>query len=149
MALVNELRKGATLDGQSIIDCVNLEQNKTEAAFEEVSAMVGYCAANEIDVVLNQTRSMLSHLGDLQNDVQAQTDALQTCDGNDFTCVIVFLATGVTIIEKIPVVLIQDITEVYELIEKVIDDMSQCDISSTILKRTQEIFNEGVVCIMN
>lgn len=111
--------------------------------------MVGYCAANEIDVVLNQTKSILSHLDDLQNDVQAQTDALQACDGNDFICVIPFLATGVAIIAKIPDVLIQDITEVYELIEKVIDDMSQCDISSTILQRTQEIFNEGVICIKN
>ncbi|XP_066262955.1 uncharacterized protein [Euwallacea similis] len=145
---IDQLRDEASPDAVHAIDCIDAERNKTEAAFAEVSTIVGQCAATEIDVTLVQFRTILDQLSLLQEDVRKEVDNLSSCTLSDTVCLYNFVTEATVTIGKVEEAVKEDIVDIVNLINKVIQDFESCPITDTILARTQEIFNEGVICIM-
>ncbi|KAL1509370.1 hypothetical protein ABEB36_004123 [Hypothenemus hampei] len=148
ISLIDQLGPNATADGKAVIVCIDAEESAIDDLLTITFTTGINCGvAPNYGNISEVVDSLLSDLQDLQTDMQTQTTTLDKCSQLEVSCLLGFVTTVIQTIEKAVPIAEQYITDIYNLVAEVVDDVNQCDIVPSIKDGAQQVFNEAVQCI--
>ncbi|XP_050293376.1 uncharacterized protein LOC126733932 [Anthonomus grandis grandis] len=145
---IDELRPAATDDGKAVLDCIQAEQDKTDAAFNTLAADIGVCVVDNT-LIYDALTALISQLSGLIDKAQAEVDTLSSCDSGDLACLTTFVLTRIDDLGDVYELLKQDVDEAVQLLVNLVNMVEGCVQTEwpVLNSLAQEIFNDAVVCI--
>lgn len=144
---VNELSDDATDDAKTVIECINAEEDDTNAALKDTIEQATTCMAEKYSDIYTTVNDILTDLLSLEEDIQGQVTTLSECSDSDLTCLTAFLqtlyVTVTAVLEKLPT----DVIEIVEVAEVVIAQLKSCDLAPGIKVNAEAILDSTAKCI--
>lgn len=144
---VNELADDATDDANTVIQCINAEEDVTNAALKETITLATSCISEKYSDIYNATNQVLSDLVDLEEDIKGQVATLSDCTDSDLVCltslVKTLYTTVINVIDKLPT----DLIDIVNVVEVVIAQLQSCDLAPGIKVNAEAILDDVAKCI--
>lgn len=144
---VNELSDDATDDANSVIECINGQEENTNAALKETIQLATECIAVKYSDIYAAANEVLTDLLSLEEDIEGQVATLSECTDSDLSCLTALVktlyVTATKVIDKLPT----DVTDIVEVAVVLIDQLKTCDLAPGIKKNAENILDGAAKCI--
>lgn len=144
---VNELSDDATDDANSVIECINGQEENTNAALKETIQLATECIAVKYSDIYTAANEVLTDLLSLEEDIEGQVATLSECTDSDLSCLTALVktlyVTATKVIDKLPT----DVTDIVEVAVVLIDQLKTCDLAPGIKKNAENILDGAAKCI--
>lgn len=147
LKVVDLLKEGATEDGLAVIQCIDVLEEPINIAYAETITLAASCIAEEYPAVLVVVNQILDNAQYIEEQIQTETETLDSCSGSDLTCLLAFANSLVATAKELADIVPTDVNAVVTVIQEVISHVSSCNLADNIKGNADTLFNDFVKCV--